>query len=42
MKAKHVYIVEVTTLYKNEDCECDISQEAYDSYEKQLYFARAE
>lgn len=41
MKAKHVYIVTVTTFYKDEEIECTISQEAYKDYKKAAFFCES-
>lgn len=41
MKAKHVYIVTVTTFYKDDEMDCTISQEAYKDYEKAVKFCES-
>lgn len=41
MKAKHVYIVTVTTFYKDEEMSYTISQEAYKEHEKAVQFCES-
>jgi len=41
MKTKHVYIVTVTTFYKDDEMDCTISQEAYKDYEKAVKFCES-